>query len=157
MDADLDLGFEQLIRAPRTAVWAAWTDPAQFAQWWLPAPMTCRVERLDVVAGGALVTSMSEDGIHFVPHMDACFLAADEGERVVYTNAVDSHGRPVDPQPVAVTAEITLRDHPDGTMYGVVARHRDAASRERHEQLGFHDAWGTVVQQLADVAERSGR
>jgi uncharacterized protein YndB with AHSA1/START domain len=127
----------------------------RFAAWWLPAPLTCRVERLEVLAGGALVTSMSEDGIHFVPHMDACFLATDEGERIVYTNAVDSHWRPVDPQPVAVTAEITLRDHPDGTMYAVVARHRDADSRKRHEQLGFHEAWGMVAQQLADAVEGS--
>jgi len=34
-----DLAMSRLIRAPRSAVWKAWTDPAQFAQWWLPQPL----------------------------------------------------------------------------------------------------------------------
>ena len=82
---------------------------------WLPAPTRCRVERLDAVPGGAFVTSMSDGGVEFVPHLDACFLAVEAGERIVFTNAVDGRWRPAAPEPVAMTAEITLRDHPDGT------------------------------------------
>ena len=46
-------------------------DPADLARWWLPAPTHCRVEHLDVVPGGAFVTSMSDDGVTFGPHLDA--------------------------------------------------------------------------------------
>jgi uncharacterized protein YndB with AHSA1/START domain len=156
IDPELDLALERVIRAPRAVVWDAWTDPASLAVWWLPAPMRCRVERLDTVPGGAFVTSMSDDGIEFAPHLDACFLAVDVGERIVFTNAVDSRWRPAAPEPVSMTAEILLRDHPDGTDYRVIVRHGDPASRARHEQLGFSDGWATVTQQLAGLAERSG-
>ncbi|WP_134663086.1 MULTISPECIES: SRPBCC domain-containing protein [unclassified Amycolatopsis] len=153
MNPDLDLSLGRVIRAPRKRVWDAWTDPASLAQWWIPSPLRCRVEELDVRAGGAFVTRMSEDGDIFVPHLDACFLVVEDFERIVFTNALDSAWRPANPQPVAMTAEIVLRDHPDGTDYRVVVRHGDPAARERHADLGFADGWGTVTAQLARVAE----
>ena len=57
MNPDLDLTVQRVIRAPRAAVWAAWTDPARLERWWIPAPARCRVDRLDVRPGGALVIS----------------------------------------------------------------------------------------------------
>jgi uncharacterized protein YndB with AHSA1/START domain len=153
MNPDLDLTLERVIRAPRAAVWSAWTDPSRFEKWWLPAPTLCRVERLDVRPGGALVTRMSDDGVEFVPHMDATFLVVDDLERIVFTNAIDSAWRPTNPMPVSLTAEITLGDHPDGTDYRVIVRHGDPAARARHEELGFIDGWGAVTKQLARVAE----
>lgn len=152
LDPAIDLQIDRVIHAPRARVWSAWTDPTQLAQWWLPAPLHCRVDHLDVVAGGAFVTSMSDDGVDFTPHVDACFLLVDEGERIVFTNALDSRWRPVSPQPVAMTAEIRMLDHPDGTDYRVIVRHADAASRAHHAELGFADGWGTVTAQLAAVA-----
>lgn len=157
MNPDLDLALERMIKAPRSTVWNAWTDPAAFSRWWLPAPTRCRVERLDVRPGGGLVTSMSEDGDTFEPHSDACFLVVDELERLVFTNAVDSAWRPAGPAPVAMTAEVTFADHPDGTDYRIVVRHGDAAARARHEELGFSDGWGSVADQLALLAEKDAR
>jgi uncharacterized protein YndB with AHSA1/START domain len=154
MNPDLDLGIDRIIHAPRKQVWDAWTDPANLAQWWIPAPMRCRVERLDVQPGGAFVTSMSDDGDTFVPHLNACFLVVDEYERIVFTNSIDSEWRPASPAPVAITAEVVLRDHPDGTDYRVIVRHGDPAARARHAELGFADGWGTVTAQLAQLAEK---
>lgn len=153
MNPDLDLRVERIIRAPRKVVWEAWTDPDSLAQWWLPAPTSCRVERLEVRPGGAFVTQMSDDGLTFVPHLDACFLLVDECERMVFTNAVDSQWRPANPDPVAMTAEVRLYDHADGTDYRIVARHGDPAARDRHAELGFAEGWGTVADQLARFAE----
>jgi uncharacterized protein YndB with AHSA1/START domain len=65
LDPDLDLRIDRVIRAPRARVWKAWTDPVDLARWWLPAPTQCRVDHLDVVPGGAFVTSMSDDGASF--------------------------------------------------------------------------------------------
>jgi uncharacterized protein YndB with AHSA1/START domain len=157
VDPDLDLRIERVIRAPRARVWKAWTDPIDLARWWLPAPAHCRVDRLEVVPGGAFVTSMSEDGTQFSPHLDACFLVVDPGERIVFTNALDSRWRPANPAPVAMTAEISFSDAPAGTNYQVLVRHADAKSRSHHEELGFADGWGTVTAQLADIAEANGR
>ena len=99
------------------------------------------------------MTSMSEDGVAFGPHLDACFVVVEPGERIVFTNALDSRLRPTNPAPVSITAEISFGDHPQGTDYRVVVRHLDAASRAHHEALGFVDGWGTVTAQLAAVAE----
>ncbi|RBQ16330.1 polyketide cyclase [Spongiactinospora rosea] len=158
MNPDLDLALARVIRAPRSIVWSAWTDPAYFARWWVPAPAVCAVDRLDARPGGGLVTRLSDDGKEFVPHMNASFLVVEELERIVFTNAIDSAWRPADPAPVPMTAEIALSDHPDGTDYRVIVRHGDPAARARHEELGFAEGWGTVTGQLAGLAEgQAGR
>lgn len=155
MNPDLDLTLDRIIRAPRAAVWRAWTDPDRFAQWFLPAPMQLRVDRLDVRPGGALVTRMSDDGTAFVPHLDATYLVVDDQERIVFTNVIDSSWRPTDPQPVPMVAEITFADHADGTDYRVLVRHGDPSARRQHEKLGFADGWGMVTAQLAGLVEKA--
>src|SRR4051812_26757360 len=45
---ELDLTVSRIIRAPRAAVWSAWTTPASFEQWWVPAPARARVERMEL-------------------------------------------------------------------------------------------------------------
>ena len=40
---ELDLTISRVIKAPRPVVWSAWTDPASFEQWWIPAPAKCKV------------------------------------------------------------------------------------------------------------------
>jgi uncharacterized protein YndB with AHSA1/START domain len=153
MNPDLDLVLERVIRAPRGVVWSAWTDSSLLEKWWVPTPALCRVERLDVRPGGAFVTRLSDDGAEFGPHLDASFLVVDELERIVFTNAIDSDWRPASPAPIAMTAEIRLGDHPNGTDYRVTVRHGDPAARARHEELGFSAGWGTVTAQLAGIAE----
>nr|WP_132432986.1 SRPBCC family protein [Pseudonocardia endophytica] len=153
MDTELDLEVQRVIRAPRDRVWRAWTDPARFERWWVPAPARCRVEAMELVPGGAFRTLISTDDGAFVPHMDACVLAVDDGARLLFTDALTGGWRPSS-QPF-MTAEITLADHPDGTAYRAMAMHRDRTDRDTHESLGFLDGWGTVVAQLADLVESS--
>lgn len=153
MNPELDLAVERVIRAPRAAVWDAWTVPDLFAQWWIPQPYVCRVDSFVPKAGGGFVTSMSEDGSTFSPHMDAAFLVINKHERLVFTNAVDSKLRPANPAPVAVTGEVTLADHPDGTLYRIVARHGSPEALAKHNELGLFEGWTFVTEQLAQVAE----
>jgi uncharacterized protein YndB with AHSA1/START domain len=148
---DLDLTISRVIRAPRSAVWDAWTNPVSFAQWWIPAPARCRVVEMDLRPGGALVTQISENGGPFTPHLSACFLAVDELDRIVFTNALTGGWRPAE-HPF-MTAIITLRDHPQGTDYLAHVMHKSNADRNMHEQMGFYDGWGTVAEQLARLVE----
>jgi uncharacterized protein YndB with AHSA1/START domain len=149
---DLDLTISRVIKASRSAVWNAWTDPASFAQWWIPAPARCRVVEMDLRPGGALVTQISENGGAFAPHLSGCFLALDELERIVFTNALVGGWRPAE-HPF-MTAIITLRDHPLGTDYVAHVMHKNTADRSMHEEMGFHHGWGTVAEQLARLVER---
>lgn len=151
LDPTLDLAVTRVIRAPREAVWKAWTDPASFEQWWVPAPHVCRVREMDLWPGGAFRTEVSADGATFGPHITGSFLAVDELERIVYTDALVAGWRPA--ESAFVTAVITMTDHPGGTEYVAVAKHRSGADRAQHEELGFHDGWGTVARQLATYVE----
>jgi uncharacterized protein YndB with AHSA1/START domain len=153
MNPDLDLEIERVIRAPRAAVWSAWTDPDRFSQWFLPKPSVCSVERSDPAPGGALVTSMGEPGGVMGPHVNGCFLAVDELERIVFTTALDSCWRPAAKSGLRMTATVTFEDHPDGTHYRAVVSHADESDRARHEELGFAEGWGSVTTQLADLVE----
>ena len=151
MNPDLDLTISRIIRAPRAAIWKAWTDPARFEQWWVPAPARCKVVDMDLRPGGAFRTQISEDGGEFMPHINGCFLAIDEVERIVFTNSLVGGWRPADDP--FMTAVITMADHPLGTEYVATVLHRNNADRNRHEELGFHDGWGTVTRQLAELVE----
>lgn len=153
MDPDLDLTIERVIRAPRDAVWEAWTTAYEFQKWWLPRPYICRVDHFLPHAGGGFVTTMSQDGAAFTPHMDAAFLVMEDRERLVFTNAVDSDLRPTTPMPAPVTGEVILTDHPDGTRYTITARHGDAEARARHDELGLVEGWTRVTAQLAELVE----
>jgi uncharacterized protein YndB with AHSA1/START domain len=151
MNPELDLTIARIIKAPRSAVWRAWTDPASFEQWWIPQPARCKVVEMDLCPGGALVTKISEDGGEFLPHMSGCFLAVDNLERIVFTDSLVGGWRPAERS--FMTAIITFRDHPNGTDYVAHVMHRNNADRNMHEEMGFHDGWGTVADQLAHLAE----
>lgn len=150
--SDLDLTISRIIKAPRQNVWNAWTDRASFEQWWVPAPAKCRVVEMDLRPGGSFVTEISEQGGTFTPHLNACFLAIDELERIVFTDALVGGWRPAE-QPF-MTAIITLQDHPLGTDYTAFVMHKNVADRDMHAQMGFYDGWGTVAEQLANAVER---
>ncbi len=148
----LDLTISRIIKAPRAVIWRAWTEPASLEQWWLPAPARCKVEKLEPRPGGAFETRMSENGGPFQPHVTGCFLAVEDRERIVFTDTLTGGWRPAE-QPF-MTAIITLRDHPEGTDYGALVMHKSKADRTLHEEMGFYDGWGTVIEQLAALAER---
>ena len=151
-DPERDLEITRVIKAPPAAIWAAWTNAASFEKWWIPAPALCRVVELDVRPGGAMVTQMSEgEGQPFVSHMDACYLAVDEGRRIVFTNALTGGYRPAE-QPF-ITGVITLEDHAEGTFYRAMAMHKTPQDRSMHSDLGFYDGWGAVTAQLAGLVE----
>ena len=61
--------LERVIRAPRSAVWAAWMNPETLPQWWGPDGFTCRTERIDLRTGGEWVFDMiAADGTVFPNH-----------------------------------------------------------------------------------------
>jgi uncharacterized protein YndB with AHSA1/START domain len=86
-----------------------------------------------------------------------CFLEVVEGEKITWTSALLPGFRPAgdiaDCGGFPFTASVTLQDGGDGkTLYRAVAMHRNAADRETHEKMGFHEGWGTCADQLGEVA-----
>jgi uncharacterized protein YndB with AHSA1/START domain len=148
-----DLHLHRILRAPRSAVWSCWTDPAHIPHWFAPTPVVTRVVAFDLRPGGAFDIAMTMDGQEF-PHEPGCFLEVVPNERLTWTSALGPDFRPVDAaaSPFLFTATITLADHPEGTDYRVVARHKDDAAARAHEEMGFSQGWGTVADQLGAYA-----
>ena len=155
---DLDLTISRVIKAPRSAIWSAWTDPASFEQWWVPAPAKCKVLEMDLRPGGALVTEISENGGDFTPHLSGCFLDIVDGERIVFTNALVGGWRPAE-QPF-MTAIITLQGPSGGHR---LRRPRDAQEQRRSKhargdgllrRVGHRHGATRQTRRAAVVAER---
>lgn len=149
----LDLVITRVIKAARAAVWRAWSDPSNFAQWWVPAPAQCKVVAMELNPGGAFVTQISENGGDFMPHLNGCFLAVDAAERIVFTTCLARGWRPAE-EPF-ITAIIRFLEHPLGTEYVAHVMHKSNADRNNHEEMGFYDGWGTVIEQLANLIEQT--
>lgn len=47
-----EIAIVRILRAPRSLVFQAWTDPKHIAQWWGPKGFTTRVIEMDVRPGG---------------------------------------------------------------------------------------------------------
>lgn len=153
-DPDLDLLFERVIDIAPHRVWDAWTRPEQVVRWFTPAPWTTAECTIELHPGGAFRTLMRSPEGQEVTNT-GCYLELVPGERLVWTTALGPGFRPVAvPAPgFVVTATIALAAEAGGTRYTATVRHADAASRQRHEAMGFQDGWGKALDQLVAMAK----
>lgn len=147
------LTISRIINAPPTVVWKAWTTPEHLAKWWIPAPIECKVVKLDVRPGGGFETQMREGSGEFQPHLDGCFLEIDPEARLVWTTALAEGWKPVEPW-LAVTAIITFESEGGGTRYSSRVLHKSEADARKHDEMGFQEGWGAAIDQLARLVER---
>jgi uncharacterized protein YndB with AHSA1/START domain len=148
-----ELNISRIINAPPATVWKAWSEPEHLAKWWIPDPIECKVVKLDLRPGGGFETLMREDGGEFKPHVEACFLDIVQKQRMVWTTTLAEGWRPIEPW-LALTAIITFEAKGKGTRYSARVMHKSPADSRKHEELGFHEGWGTAIDQLAAFAER---
>jgi len=52
-----------------------------------------------------------------------------------------------------MSAEILLTPDGDGTIYQARAMHAHAETMRQHEEMGFHDGWGTAATQLEEFCK----
>lgn len=149
-----ELTISRHIAAPPAAVWDAWSDPEKLARWWIPAPIECRVETLDLRPGGGFVTRMREEGAtDFQPHVDGCFLEAIPERKLVFTTVLTEGWQPVEPW-LALTAILTFEPKDGGTLYAARVLHKRPEDSAKHDEMGFYEGWGTAIGQLATLIER---
>lgn len=150
-DQPTDLTVSRVIKAPRSAVWRAWTEPKHFEQWWAPAPVKTKVLDMTLEAGGSFDTEMTlPDGT--VMASKGCFLEVISQERIVFTDALQGGWRPN--EEAFFSAVITLEEHPEGTLYTATALHKNDEDRQKHADMGFLDGWGTAIDQLGKLVEQ---
>lgn len=150
---DSELNISRYISAPPAIVWNAWSTPEHLAKWWIPAPIECRVVKLDLRPGGGFETRMREGSGEFQPHVEGCFLDIVPESRLVWTTVLREGWEPLEPW-LALTAIITFDAEGSGTRYAARVLHRNAEDSRKHEEMGFQEGWGTTIDQLADFVAR---
>jgi len=145
-----DLVISRVLRAPRSALWRAWSDPALLKEWWCPKPWTTQVRDFDLRPGGNFHTFMQgpDGGTSDNP---GCFLEVVPQSRLVFTSMLTGGWRPHKPW-LGFTAIITMEDDPGGSRYVARVMHPDDATRDQHEKMGFFEGWNTAITQLDDFA-----
>jgi len=148
--SDQDLVISRIVRAPRKALWRAWSEPQLLKEWWCPRPWTTEVRAFDMRPGGNFHTFMQgpDGGTSDNP---GCFLEVVPESRIAFTSMLTGGWRPATPW-LAFSAVITMADEADGTRYIATVMHPDKATRDRHDQMGFYEGWNTCITQLDEFA-----
>ena len=148
-DETLDLLLERRIAASPDKVWRCWTEPELLTRFFAPRPWTTPEAVIEPRPGGRFFTRMAgPDGEGFAG--EGCVLVAETGRAFGWTDALRGGYRP-NPEPF-MAAFLTFEPDGDGTLYRAHVLHNDEAARKRHEDMGFHGGWGTVADQLGEVA-----
>jgi uncharacterized protein YndB with AHSA1/START domain len=149
LDPDLDLMVERLVHVSPERAWEAWTEPDHVRRWYAPAPGVISECEIDLRPGGVFrFVPRQPDGVE--NPITCCYVDVVPYRRLVWTDALLPGFRPA---PTGFfTAVMTLEPQGDTTLCRTVALHRNVADRNQHAEMGFHDGWGTVLDQLATYA-----
>jgi uncharacterized protein YndB with AHSA1/START domain len=155
-----DLMLERTLDAPIDLVWEAYTNPEHMKRWFAPKPYEVTEMELDLRPGGIFRLRMVGPNGFDTGHGNAgCVLEVKERKKLVWTSALGPEYRPAalateGCESFPMTAIVTFADAGNGkTRYKAVALHRNAADKETHEKMGFHEGWGTVAGQLEEFAK----
>jgi uncharacterized protein YndB with AHSA1/START domain len=158
LDPKLDLVLERTVDVPRELVWQAWTRPEHLKKWFCPRPWTTTECEIDLRPGGIFRTVMRSPEGEETPVV-GCYLEIIENEKLVWTNALLPGYRPSNDTSfpgcgsIPFTGVVLLEPHGQGTKYTAMAIHADPAGMRKHAELGFHEGWGTALDQLVEVAK----
>lgn len=154
-----DLILERTLDAPIELVWEAYTNPEHIKQWFAPKPYEITECELDLHPGGIFrIRMVGPDGFDTGHGVPGCVLEVVDREKLTWTSALGPGYRPnlsgEGCESFPFTAVVTFADAVNGkTAYRAVALHKDVADREKHEQMGFNEGWGTVAGQLEEFAQ----
>jgi uncharacterized protein YndB with AHSA1/START domain len=160
LNKDLDLVLERQIDVPKKMVWRALVEPELVKKWFCPKPWQTVDCRIDLRVGGEFHTVMqSPEGQSFPS--SGCFLDIIPETRLIWTAALGAGFRPNAPATkddkecaaIIFTCVITLEPEGSGTKYTAHVMHGTAQHMKMHEDMGFHDGWGTCLTQLVEVVK----
>ena len=149
LDPKTDLTFTRTLAAPRSALWECWTTPEHIKQFFMPKPHAVKACEIDLRAGGRFNTTMAVGDQEMTN--EGVYLEVEKGRRLVFTDAYSEGWKPA-PDPFMTAIIEFADDGTGGTTYTATVRHRSAEARQRHEEMGFFDGWGTVADQLEAYA-----
>ncbi len=157
-DPKLDLVLERIVDVAPELVWAAWTTPEHLKKWFCPAPWSTVECDIDLRPGGTFRTVMRSPEGQDLPANAGCYLEIVPNTRLVWTTALLPGYRPASaagPEGAfTFTCVISLEPYEKGTKYTATVLHQDEAGRKSHSDMGFHDGWGTALDQLVALMKK---
>lgn len=147
-----DLVLSRLIDAPPDAIWPALTDTEMLKRWFVPRPWRLAQAVIEPRAGGRFLTEIvGPNGENDMGTSEGCILLAEPPHRLVWTDALSGGWRPNE-KPF-MTVILTLEPERGGTHFTARVLHPSAEDRQKHEEMGFAQGWGTIIEQLAELVE----
>lgn len=130
---DRTLRLSRVFDAPRQRVFAAWTDPDQFAQWFGPPGVTTVYCDLDVRVGGAWrLLGASAEGKHAV---SGKYLEVKAPERLAFTWAWHEEGDHARPRGHETVVTLDFKDVGGKTeMTMVQGRFAESSGAVNHDR-----------------------
>ena len=147
-ETDLEI-IREIVAAPGT-LWRCLTEPALLEDWFCPRPWQVVGAVIEPRPGGAFHTPMHGPDGAAMDEGAGCILLAEPARALAFTDALGPGFRPRGSG--FMTGVYLLEPTEAGTRLTARSLHADAASRQKHEEMGFHDGWGTALDQLAALA-----
>lgn len=134
---------------PPEKLYAGWTTPELYPQWFCPKPWYVTDVEMDLRPGGfSRMTMCGPDGERF-PNQGV-YLEVVPNKKLVFTDAYFANWEP-NPDPF-FTGIVTFETLPSGkTRYTARARHWTKEACEKHAAMGFKDGWSAAFDQLVEL------
>ncbi len=141
-----DINILRTYDAPVQAVWDAWTDPAQVAQWWGPRGFTLTTHSKDLRTGGSWAYTMhGPDGTDY-PNKTQ-YLEVEPLAKLVYDHG-GNDDRPPMFRVTVLFSEVDGKTHMDMTMTLPTAE-AAVQTREFIRQAGGNSTWDRLAEFLS--------
>ncbi|MBX3020659.1 MAG: SRPBCC domain-containing protein [Bdellovibrionales bacterium] len=140
-----ELYLVRVYDAPVEAVWDAWTDPEQVAQWWGPRGFSLTTHSKDLRVGGHWAYTMhGPDGVDY-PNK-TIYLEVDEHKRLVYDHGGNDDRPPMFRVTVLFKA-VGKKTQMEMTM-AFVSPEAAAEAKKFIKSAGGHSTWDRLAEYL---------
>jgi uncharacterized protein YndB with AHSA1/START domain len=138
--------FSRCFEVPPVRLFAAWTDPEQFQQWWGPLGFTNPVCELDARPNGVIRIDMKgPDGT--VYPMSGAFQEIIEPEHLAFTTTpLDENGVPM----FEVQNRVSFTEQGGGTILEIHANLSSVTERADQYLEGMEEGWSQSLDRLAE-------
>jgi uncharacterized protein YndB with AHSA1/START domain len=152
--AERSVTLTRVLKAPRSLVWAAWTEPKHLKEWWGPEQFTNPVVEGEVKIGAEMhITMHGPKGSPWDVDMPMIkrYREIVPGKKLVFEN------EPIGPggmKLLQALTTVTFADHPEGTLMEMTTSARALTETAVRMLEGMDQGWGQSFDKLARYLEK---